>query len=133
VTKHPELGDMILSFCVQARSRSYFKLRSLVRYQAWTLEDKFHISARPCIVFYQLYCEYFDTKMRTTLRKYMRLLSKNTAVRKSLLTTSFSVMMTMFRRLSRSVSFLMLWSYSLTKVFYVLFNTFSLSSVTRHS
>jgi hypothetical protein len=30
-------------------------LRSLVRYQAWTLEDKFHISVCPCIIFYLLY------------------------------------------------------------------------------
>jgi hypothetical protein len=41
------LGDMNLSSCACSSL-----LRSLVRYLAWTLEDKFHISARPCIIFY---------------------------------------------------------------------------------
>jgi hypothetical protein len=49
------LGHMNVSSCVQARYLTL--LRSLVRYRAGTLEDKFHISARPCkliIIFYLL-------------------------------------------------------------------------------
>jgi hypothetical protein len=42
------LGDMNLSACVQARYNAYSWDINL----AWTLKDKFHISACPCIIFY---------------------------------------------------------------------------------
>jgi hypothetical protein len=48
------LGDINLFSCVQVRYITC-SLCSLMRYQAWTLEDKFNISARPCIIFYLLH------------------------------------------------------------------------------
>jgi hypothetical protein len=40
--------------CSSSISHS-FAADSLVIYQAWTLEDKFQISARPCIISYLLF------------------------------------------------------------------------------
>jgi hypothetical protein len=45
------LGDMNLSSSVQAQYLTSERSK-LMRYWAWTLEDKFHISALPCIIFY---------------------------------------------------------------------------------
>jgi hypothetical protein len=51
-----------------------FKLDiSLVRaYRAWTLEDKFHISARPCIIFYASSCLEIEPNL-VTLKEVSKL------------------------------------------------------------
>jgi hypothetical protein len=49
---HGGLEILNLSSCVQAQYLACCMYCSLVRYQVWTLEDKFHISASPCIIFY---------------------------------------------------------------------------------
>ena len=50
-------GDMEFIFECSHRYRTSERSER-VRYRMWTLEDKFHISARPCIILY--ICAYLD-------------------------------------------------------------------------
>jgi len=60
------LGDMEFIFsCSHSISHSFASLTRSI--SMWTLEDKFHISARPCIILY-IYHTLIKTKMAKTVR-----------------------------------------------------------------